>query len=599
MTFTADIEPIGKRLACQDGETVLAITQRAGILLNATCGGEGICGTCIVRVLEGRVSAPTLVEESELGKARLKDGWRLACQSQVQGDLRMHIPPESLASLQRVQTEGRDLPVELNPAVRFVEVNLPPPALSDLRSDADRLQDALGIPDLNLPLGVMRTLSDDLRKDQFHASVFLRGAALVAVRPSGASPLGLAVDLGTTKLAGYLVDLASGNTLARAGAVNPQIAYGEDVMARISHAMTKPKGGEQLRMAVTEAVAKLANDLCAQAGRSSGDIAEAVVVGNTAMHHLFLGLPVRQLGLAPYVPAESAALDVPAGELELTFAPGANIHLLPNIAGFVGADHVAMLLGSGMLESRGIVLGMDIGTNTEISLIARGRHYSCSTASGPAFEGAHIKHGMRAAPGAIEKVTIHDGRIFLQSVDNCPPVGLCGSGILDLVAQMLRAGIIDTRGAFVAPQGDKRLRRGERGWEFILLKADENQGREISFARKDINEIQLAKGAMRTGVHILLDKAGVEEKDIDTVFIAGAFGTYLDVQSGIDIGMFPCIGREKFIQVGNAAGTGARLALLSMRKREQAVEVAKQVNYVELTAEASFAPTFARCLLLE
>jgi uncharacterized 2Fe-2S/4Fe-4S cluster protein (DUF4445 family) len=381
--------------------------------------------------------------------------------------------------------------------------------------------------------------------------------------------------------------------------MNPQIAFGEDVMARIGHAISKAEGGEQLRSAIVKTLNNMAKDLCKQVNRPMGDIAESVIVGNTAMHHLFLGLPIKQLGLAPYVPAESAALEVPAHEIGFDFAPGAIVHVLPNIAGFVGADHVAMLLGSGMLEKGGVVLGLDIGTNTEISLIAHGKHYACSTASGPAFEGAHILHGMRAAPGAIEKVLIHDGEIMLQTINDQPPAGLCGSGILDLIAQMLKAGIVNSRGALNPSNIDSRIRNGVHGPEFVLVSASKNGEREITFNRSDINEIQLAKGAMRTGVKILLKKAGLEEKDIDTVIIAGAFGTYLDVQSGIDIGMFPKIEKEKFNQVGNAAGTGARMALLSTKVRERAIQAAKRINYVELTVEPSFSSVFAKSLMLQ
>jgi uncharacterized 2Fe-2S/4Fe-4S cluster protein (DUF4445 family) len=266
----------------------------------------------------------------------------------------------------------------------------------------------------------------------------------------------------------------------------------------------------------------------------------------------------------------------------------------------VGADHVAMLLATGLPEREGVVLGLDIGTNTEVSLRAHGRHRACSTASGPAFEGAHIQHGMRAAPGAIEEVSIHDGRVRWKTVNDEPPVGLCGSGILDLIAQMLRAGIINPRGALKAdahPQV-RRSHNSAHGHEFIVVPGDRNGGREITFSRADIAEIQLVKGAIRAGVRILLDRAGVREEDIDEVIIAGAFGTYLDVQSGIDIGMFPRVERTRFRQVGNAAGAGARMALLSTAQRERAKFIAQQIEYVELTAEKEFQSRFAEAMLL-
>ncbi|MBN2385695.1 MAG: DUF4445 domain-containing protein [Anaerolineales bacterium] len=598
MTFEVDFEPLGRRLPCQSGETVLAAAQRLGLVLNATCGGEGVCGRCLVRIMAGQASPPTPTEEAELG-GRIANGWRLACQAEIQGDLRVHVPPESLATAQRTQTEGHSLPITPHPAVRAVALNLSAPGLDDLRSDAERVRAGLELPDLTIPLPVLGTLSNDLRAHDFHATAFLRGTALVGIRQVGTAALGLAVDLGTTKLAGYLVDLASGETLASAGAMNPQIAFGEDVMARISHAITRPEGGQQLQMAVVTALNDLARDLCARAGHTGLDILDAVVVGNTAMHHLFLGLPVRQLGLAPYLPAESAAVEVSARELGFDFAPGASLHLLPNIAGFVGADHVAMLLGSGMLDREGNVLGLDIGTNTEISLLAGESHYACSTASGPAFEGAHIRHGMRAAPGAIEKVLLRDGNLLLQTIDGRPPVGLCGSGILDLVAQLRTAGIITSRGGFTPGLSHPRLRAGGSSPEFIVAWADENEGREITFDRRDVNEVQLAKAAMRAGIDILLARAGIAEQEIDTVIIAGAFGTYLDVRSGTAIGMFPPLAPERFAQVGNAAGAGARMALLSMEKRKQAAEIARRVQYVELTIEKDFSARFARALLLE
>jgi len=598
LSFTVDFEPIGRRVLAEGGDTVLEVAQRGGIVLNATCGGEGACGRCIVRLMEGQASEPNITEEAELGN-NTTEGWRLACQAIVLGDLKIHIPPDSLATAQRIQTEGQSLPIELGPGVKAVELTLPPASLKDLRSDALRLRQGLGIANPIIPLAVMRSLSDDLRDNDYRVSAFLREDTVVGVRPAGTTALGLAVDLGTTKLAAYLVDLASGETLATAGVMNPQIAFGEDVMARIGHAINKPEGREQLRSVIVTAMMDLAMELCGQAGRTPLDIADAVVVGNTAMHHLFLGLQVKQLGLAPYVAAESDALDVGAREIGLEFAPGANVHLLPNIAGFVGADHVAMLLGSGMVEREGIVLGMDIGTNTEISLMAHGKHYACSTASGPAFEGAHITHGMRAAPGAIEKVVIREGQVRYQTIDGQPPVGLCGSGILDVVAQMYREGIIDARGSFTNGGDNPRVQRAEKGLEYVVASEAEAGGREISFNRRDVNEVQLAKGAMMAGILILLEKAGLQVEDIDTVIIAGAFGTYLDVGSGMDIGMFPRIEREKFTQVGNAAGDGARMALLSMAKREQAVQVANRVTYVELTVEPSFSTVFANSLFLD
>ncbi len=597
--YQIDFEPLGRRVQCKKGESLLEAAQRGGVMLTAVCGGEGVCGRCLVRVMAGQVSPPSLTEEAELNETDLQEGWRLACQANIAGEVRVYVPPTSLATAQRTQTEGQLPDIHLQPAVHAHLAEMAAPTLTDLRSDARRLGEALDMPDLSVNLHVLRTLSPDLRQAGFRPSVFVRGNEVIGVRPAGTSALGLAVDIGTTKLAAYLVDLASGETLALAGAMNPQIAYGEDVMARIGHTLRHPEGGEQLRTAIVDALNGLARQLCSQAGRQVQDIADAAIVGNTAMHHLFAGLPVKQLGLAPYVAAESAPLYLSAYDLGLELAPGAAVYLPPNIAGFVGADHVAMLLATRLAERPGVTLGMDIGTNTEISLKAGGKHFACSTASGPAFEGAHIRHGMRAAPGAIEKVLIRQEQVWFQTVESAPPVGLCGSGILDLVAQMRKAGIIQRNGSMATNGYHPRIRKGVHGAEFVVAEVGEDGETEITFSRADVNEIQLAKGAMRAGVNVLLQRAGISEQDIDTVIIAGAFGTYLDVQSGIDIGMFPRIERQRFVQVGNAAGAGARMALLSLAEREQAAQIARQVEYVELTTEKDFAKIFAKALFIE
>jgi len=598
MSVEITFQPIGKKIIFQGKGSILAAAQESGVLLNATCGGEGTCGRCVIQVISGQVSPPNPIEENALGSVRIDEGWRLACQVRALDDTVIYIPPDSLLTTQRIQTEGMIVDVKLDPAVRAVDVQAPPALSIQFESISKYLREALAMPDLVIADPVREHLVDNSQRFDHICSLFIRYNQVIGLRPAGTSALGLAVDLGTTKLACYLVDLSNGKTLAAQGVMNPQIAYGEDVMARINFAMTKPNGAYELRQAVLDQLNQTAGSLCKQAGRDIEDIADVVLVGNTAMHHLVLGLPVSQLGLAPYIPAEYGAIDIRADDFGMSITPGAYVHLLPNIAGFVGADHVAMLLGSQMLENKGVVLGLDIGTNTEISLIAHGKHYACSTASGPAFEGAHIQYGMRAAPGAIEKVFIQNNQVKYQTIDNLAPIGLCGSGILDLVAQLLKEGIINSRGAFLKESRNPRVRKSHKGFEYVLVEAGENAGKEISFSRKDISEIQLVKGSIRAGVEILLEKAGLTESEIDRVVIAGAFGTYLDVKSGIEIGMFPNLGLEKFVQVGNAAGTGAKMALLSRKVRSEAAQIAKHVHYVELTTEPGFTDTFARCLSL-
>ncbi|MDY7018966.1 MAG: ASKHA domain-containing protein, partial [Chloroflexota bacterium] len=409
--------------------------------------------------------------------------------------------------------------------------------------------------------------------------------------------LGLAVDLGTTKIAGYLVDLENGNTLAARGIMNPQIAYGEDVITRIARASEAPAERARLQELTAEAVNRLLVDLCGEVDADPEEVVEVVVVGNTAMHHLFLRLPVEQLALSPYVPAFREALDLKGRDLALRMAPGAYVHLLPNIAGFVGGDHVAMLLATEVWQPKGVVLAIDIGTNTEVCLVSNGEMTSVSCASGPAFEGAHIKHGMRAANGSIEHLHLVDDRVEYQTIGGVPPVGICGSGILDAMAEIYMAGVLSHRGR-IGNHPRVHLHEGER--EFVLVTEEERGGHPaITLTQHDVQELQLAKGAIRTGIQVLLETKGHSEEDIDRVIIAGAFGSYINVRSAVTIGMLPPLPLDRFQQVGNAAGMGAKLALISYGKRMEAQAIARRVDYVELAAVPRFAKIFTRAMYIE
>jgi uncharacterized 2Fe-2S/4Fe-4S cluster protein (DUF4445 family) len=424
----------------------------------------------------------------------------------------------------------------------------------------------------------------------------VRGDEVVALGPWPSRQLGLAIDLGTTKIAGYLLDLDSGQTLAALGIMNPQIAYGEDVITRIARTRESPSEGARLQRLVVDALNKLAADLCAGINAEPEEIVEAVIVGNTAMHHLLLRLPVEQLVLPPFLPAVSGAMDIKARDVGLRIAPGAYMHLLPNIAGFVGADHVAMLLATEVWQADGVALALDIGTNTEVALISGGEIASVSCASGPAFEGAHIKDGMRAAPGAIERLRLVDNEVEYQTIGGGAPAGLCGSGIVDAIAQLYLAGVLDASGR-MADHLRVRTIGGQR--EFVLVSEEERDGRPaISITQQDVRELQLAKGAVRTGIQVLLEAKGRSEEEIEQVIIAGAFGSYIDVSNAMTIGMLPRLPLDRFRQVGNAAGMGARLALISCSKRVEAQRIAHRVEYIELALVPRFAETFAKATYL-
>jgi len=595
--YTVDFQPLGRRTRVPSGTTLLEASQQAGVGLRALCGGTGTCGTCRVRVVEGDVSTPTDTEAEAIA-----EGLRLACQTRVLGDIRVEVPPTSMTAQQRAQVEGIEQAVELDPDIRSYEVSVDPPSVTDLRADVTRIHDALsekyGVSIDRFDVSVLQHLSGVVRDRNWKVSAVTRDGEVIAVRTPNVHLLGLAVDIGTTKVAAYIVDLETGETLGSSGMMNPQIAYGEDVMARIAYAMKADGNLDVLQRAIVSELNDQARDICERVGCQATDIVQAVLVGNTCMHHLVLGLPVAQMGLAPYVAALADPYDLKARDIGLKVAPGANVHLLPNIAGFVGADHVSFVLAAGIHDTDKVTIGLDIGTNTEISLAANGRLLCCSTASGPAFEGAHIQDGMRAAPGAIEWIQPDGGNVQYQTIDDAAPVGICGSGILDGVAALRQIGVIRPNGAMKANE-NPRVRRTERGVEYVLVPAGErNAPRDLVITRRDINEIQLAKAAMRAGIEILLLEAGLEDDDIEQFVIAGAFGTYLDVESAVAIGMFPSLPRARFTQVGNAAGTGARLSLLSRACRDKALEIAQRMEYVELTTYPDFTEIYAGALIL-
>jgi len=595
--YTVDFEPVGRRGQCPGGKSLSDCAHQLGVGILRICGGKGKCHSCKVQVLKGTVSEPTSSEREVFSWQELEDGWRLACQTYPTSDCKLSIPPLSMTTPQRTQVEGLGIVLRPEPAVYSYHVEVPPPSLSDLRADAERTLGALNQQhQLNchkIDIDVLRKLSPQLRSWNWRCQASVRSDEVIALNPCPTRQLGLAVDLGTTKIAGYLVDLSNGQTLAAKGIMNPQISYGEDIISRITHVIESPTGGARLKNLVVEALSQLAVDLCADVKAEAEEIVDMVVVGNTAMHHLLLGLPVKSLASAPFPPAVGQALDIKARDLGLHIAPGAYVHLLPNIAGFVGADHVAMLLATGVWQAEGVQIAIDIGTNTEVSLVDNGNITTVSCASGPAFEGGHIKDGMRAASGAIERLRIENGQIEYQTIDEAPPVGICGSGILDAMAQLYLAGIINKRGRMT--DSDPRIRTCKKQREFIVVSEQERNGQPaIVITQQDVSELQLAKAAIRTGIQVLLEANNRTEQEIEQVVIAGAFGSYIDVASAVTIGMLPSLPPDRFQQVGNAAGVGAKLALVSRRKRAEAGTIASRVRYIELASSPDFMQTFIK-----
>lgn len=595
MSFTIEFQPVGVRLVNEEPLTLLDAARRAGLALRADCGGAGTCGKCRVQVAASAHPIPPVENDRRhLSEKQIGEGFRLACSAVADGDCKVLIPVETMLSGQVLQTSGEEIDLQVDSPIQQQAVVLPPPTLEDLRSDFERLKDTCGLADLTADLETLRRLPEALRSSQWHINLIRHGHTVMHFTPAACRPLaGLAVDVGSTKLACYLLDLETGRLLAAKGAPNPQIGYGEDIMARLAYAQQGAQQSQKLHNLVIETIQNTAVEMCRQVGIADHSIADACLVGNTAMHHFFLNLSGASLAVSPFVPAVSSAQNVPAEDIGLIGMPGMRVYAPPVIAGFVGSDHLAFLYACAFGRDERTRLGIDIGTNTEIALQKGGRIVSVSTASGPAFEGAHIQFGMRAAPGAIEHVRIRpDGRLELDVIGDRQPNGICGSGILDALGEMRAAGMFNRRGRLEKTHPAVKL--DENGMAFFPLSDDPDDGRTITLSQHDIDQVLLAKGAIRAGIEVLMDYLKIQPVQIDEVVIAGAFGSYMLPEQAIRIGMLPEIPLEKIRAVGNAAGAGARSMLVSAHARTQAEALARRMEYLELSLYPDFDLFYAR-----
>lgn len=622
--------PSGRQGRIRSGTTVLEAARSLGVEIESICGGRQTCGKCLIEVDSGEfaklgirseadhVSAP---EATEIEYAR-ENGLdlfqrRLGCAARILDDVLISVPRESLARKQIIRKEAGDLKLEVAPAVRLVYVEVRPAELGG-ESDWERTQRALraqwGLEGITLDPKVLPDLSDALRAGEGALTLTLWAEAeVIRIEPGYVESLyGVAVDIGSTTLACYLCDLRTGELLATEAAMNPQIRFGEDLMSRISYVVTNPGGTEKLHHAVTTAINQLITKAAESAGIDPVEVTDVVLVGNSVMHHLVLGIDPTALGSAPFSLTLSDSLDLKAREIGLK-APhvGAAVHVLPCIAGHVGADNVGVMLAHAARLDEGVSLIVDIGTNAEILLGTRDRLLSASTPTGPALEGAQITHGQRAAPGAIERVRINpeDGSVRYRVIgdprwsddllpgESLSPSGICGSGVVEIVASLLQAGFIDKGGLFrqEAESRGSRLRFEGRVGEFVLVPANESgTSAEITFSQNDVRAIQLAKAALYAGIRILMEHLGVER--VDRVKLAGAFGNHIDPTYAMILGMIPDCELSQVEGVGNAAGDGARLALLNSERRRAARTRARSVEYVELAIESSFQTQFVAAM---
>jgi uncharacterized 2Fe-2S/4Fe-4S cluster protein (DUF4445 family) len=603
--------PAGRGGRVAAGSTVLDAARALGVDLDSICGGRGLCGRCQVEA-DGSLSAIEATEARFAERRTMAAGRRLGCQARLLADATVSVPPEHQVHRQVIAKAAGARTIRIDPVITLHHVLVDQPDMHDPRSDATRLAEALhaqwGVTTTVPPLAVLATLQAALRAGAWAVTVALRHRRdVVAVWPGLVDrAVGAAIDLGSTTIAAHLCDLASGAVLASGGVMNPQIRMGEDLMSRVAHAMQVADGTARLAAAARGAVASLLADLARTAGIAADRLLELTLVGNPVMHHLFLGLDPHELGGAPFALAADMPIDVPAREVQLPAAPGAHVHLLPCIAGHVGADAAAMVLAEAPHETDALTLLVDVGTNAELVLGNRLRLLACSSPTGPAFEGAQISAGQRAAPGAIERVRIDratfEPRFKVIGCDAwsdaaafaAAPTGICGSGIIEAVAELFLAGVIGADGAIDGTLAARtwRVREEHRSHTYIIREA----GPRIAITQHDVRAIQLAKAALRAGAALLLLRAGVAAPD--RIRLAGAFGAHIDPLYALVLGLVPDCPPEAIASVGNAAGDGARIALLNAASRRAIAQLVRRIEKIETALEPDFQAEFVAAMAI-
>ncbi|MBN2090671.1 DUF4445 domain-containing protein [candidate division KSB1 bacterium] len=581
-----------------DGTTILKAIEKAGISIQAPCGGNGICGKCQVRLISGTVDP-----------AEVQDDFVLACQTKINGDLIIEIPEKNIQHKLKILERGIQRAIELRPVIKKLYFELHPPSLEDQRADLERILEAFqAVHDTEISFSneILSGIMSTIRALDYKITLVIHQNQIIAIEPGDTCRFlcGVAFDIGTTTVAGLLVDLVTGEILASASRTNPQIAHGDDVVSRIDYS-EKPQGLEKLSTEIRECLNSIIQEVCSKTQVNFLNIYEIAIAGNTTMTHLFHGIPPGNIARAPYVPVFSRAILRSARQVELSINPQGVVYTLPNIAGFVGADTSAAILAAGMHVSEKVLLLIDIGTNGEIALGNKEKILVCSTAAGPAFEGARLTFGMRAMNGAIEKVEINEN-LNLGVIGNQKARGICGSGVIDLLAELLKVGLIDATGQLVMPENSNpilsdqiknRIHAGEKGNQFIL--SDPSANEAIYLSQRDIREIQLAKAAIWAGFNVLLQLFPLAIEKLDTVLLAGAFGNYIRRQQARQIGLLPNLPDEKIHFIGNAAIEGALRVLLSEDERLTLERIARQVQYVELSGRLDFQENYVEGMMFE
>ncbi|OKY78409.1 MAG: putative Fe-S clusters-containing protein containing DUF4445 domain [Candidatus Methanohalarchaeum thermophilum] len=605
-------EPEGKRLVLEDKVDLLEAAKEAGIDIKADCGGNGVCKKCKIKIESGKrnITEPTSKEKEIFSESELEEGYRLACMTKIaqfnSEELIITVPEESKVGEQVVLSEGIEVQVDINPPLKKLPVKTAKPSLKDDRADFERIRDNLSenyeikISDINFSL--LKQLPDKLRDENgrfgenFTATV-LDKKLLDLEQGINEEVYGIAFDIGTTTVVGYLVNLVNGKIMDISSKMNPQVKHGEDVMERVTYTIEEEKGLKKLNKEIIDALNEIIQNLTNKNNIDNEKIYETTLVGNTGMHHISLGINPEFISKSPYVQAKSSSIEIKPSELGLNINEKGGIYALPTIGSWMGADTVGCLISSELYKKEEMSLMVDVGTNGELVIGNKDKILGCSMAAGPALEGAHIKHGMRAANGAIDHIEIDQNTYEpnLSIIGDTAPRGICGSGIIDAVAELYRTGIIHPSGGFNEDIESDRIREGENNKEYVLSWKEESDiETAIVLTRKDIEEIQLAKGAISAGAHILMEELNINS--LGEVLLAGAFGNYIDPKSALMIGLIPDVPVEKVEMIGNAAGVGARLALINKEKRKEAEKVTKEVNYIRLAAHDKFQGEFPRAM---
>jgi uncharacterized 2Fe-2S/4Fe-4S cluster protein (DUF4445 family) len=594
-------EPSGRQVRVPAGVSVFDAASWNGIAIDSTCGGHGTCKKCKVRMLDG-AAAPSALDIRAFSPGELRDGWRLACRVLADADARIDVPP--LATRPKAATVGVGRQVILRPAVQKRYLELDEPSLADQRSDIERILDGVDDLELRPDLHAVRVAGRALRAADFKVTAVIVDEVLIDVQPGDTSErlFGIAFDLGTTTVVATLLDLSTGTPVAVASALNQQQPFGADVITRISATMMDPDTLARLTALAQQTLAELAAEVCAAGGIDPAEVYEVALAGNATMTHIVLGIDPEPLGVAPFILATRLLPEVLAAELGLPAHPRARAVIFPPFGAYVGGDITAGLLASGMDRDARTRLFIDIGTNCEIVLGNRDWLLATAAPAGPAFEGAAIRCGMRAADGAIEVVTMTPDGLELKVIGDVEPAGLCGSGLVDAVTGLVRLGLLDSSGRLVSEERAAELAPGladrltqlgaERVFVLHWLGEPGNVSRSVYLSQRDVRELQFAKAAIATGWRILLEEAGLEPGDIQQVLLAGSFGSYLSPANAIRIGLVPDIPVLRVVSAGNVAGEGAKMALLSVRERAGGLALLEEVRYVELSDRTDFNDRF-------